>query len=98
MIFVEDSTRNIPLGRVLKVDGFQCLVHFPSIGGAGGSTKAKDGSSENSENSSTPTALLDRTQILSRDNLTLVKQGALPRAPECFQVLYGARLEPRGLY
>ena len=32
VIFVEDSTRNIPLGRVWKVDGNQCLVHFPTMG------------------------------------------------------------------
>ena len=41
VVFVEDS-RNIPIGRVWKVDGSQTLVHFPTIGASSQSKKDKD--------------------------------------------------------
>ena len=115
VVFVEDS-RNIPIGRVWKVDGSQTLVHFPTIGASNQSKKDKDieknskkdaseghntsqgvatpeksakssCSAEPMDNSDSSANVLNSSnvRILSRDQLQLVKQGALPRIPDCFQ-------------
>ena len=111
VVFVEDS-RNIPIGRVWKVDGLQTLVHFPTIGISNQSKKDKDveksnkkegevfntssgekggknisnvDSMDTSSDSSANVLNSSNVRILSRDQLQLVKQGALPRVPDCFQ-------------
>ena len=115
VVFVEDS-RNIPIGRVWKVDGLQTLVHFPTIGTSNQSKKDKDAektskkdtgegfnssqgltSGEKIGKNSSSTECMEtndsssnvlssnNVRILSRDQLQLVKQGALPRVPDCFQ-------------
>ncbi|QQP50782.1 Uncharacterized protein FKW44_011906, partial [Caligus rogercresseyi] len=68
VIFVEDS-RNIPLGKVLKVDGPYAAVKFNA---------AKDKEDENN-------LLNESTRLLRKDDLQVVKSGILPRMPDCFQ-------------
>ena len=74
MIFVEDS-KNIPVGKVLKVDGPYCAVRFPTSAAAQEKNKEKDEDVIMSEN----------TRLLRKDELQLVKNGSLPRLPDCFQ-------------
>ena len=82
VIFVEDS-RNIPIGRVWKVDGLQTLVHFPPMNVA--RKESKDPAAAAAEDSGPMQLNSSNVRILSRDQLQLVKQGALPKAPDCFQ-------------
>jgi len=68
---VEDS-KNVPVGKVLKVDGPYCAVRFPP---AGKDKETKDDESIVSES----------TRLLRKDELQIVRSGALPRLPDCFQ-------------
>ena len=68
VIFVEDS-RNLPVGRVLKVDGPYAAVKFPST------------SKEEKEES----LLNENTRLLRKDDLQVLKNGSIPRIPDCFQ-------------
>lgn len=71
VIFVEDS-KNVPVGKVLKVDGPYCAVRFPP---AGKDKEPKDDESIASES----------TRLLRKDELQIVRSGTLPRLPDCFQ-------------
>uniref|UniRef100_A0A0K2U4A3 E3 ubiquitin-protein ligase UBR5 n=1 Tax=Lepeophtheirus salmonis TaxID=72036 RepID=A0A0K2U4A3_LEPSM len=70
VIFVEDS-RNIPVGKVLKVDGPYAAVKFQN-----NSNKDKDEDNN---------LLNDNTRLLRKDELQVVKSGIHPRMPDCFQ-------------
>lgn len=82
VVFVED-VKNVPVGRVLKVDGAYAAVRFLS--------------KDNPPTSSTPTAsssstsnedafsLLQDCRLLRKDELQIVKSGSATRVPECFQ-------------
>lgn len=62
VIFVEDS-KNVPLGKVLKVDGPYAMVAY----------------GPESE------WISESTRLLRLDELKVVRGGALPRLPDCFQ-------------
>ena len=70
VIFVEDS-KNIPVGKVVKVDGPYCAVRFPA-------KESKDVKEEECLTS-------ESTRLLRKDELQVVRSGALPRLPDCFQ-------------
>ena len=70
VIFVEDS-KNIPVGKVLKVDGPYCAVRFPA--------------KENKEAKEEESLISESTRLLRKDELQVVRSGALPRLPDCFQ-------------
>ena len=73
VIFVEDS-KNVPVGKVLKVDGPDCAVWFPSI-------QQQDKGKDKDED----TIMSESTRLLRKDELQLVRSGSLPRLPDCFQ-------------
>ena len=70
VIFVEDS-KNVPVGKVLKVDGPYCAVRFPPA------SKDKDKEDES--------IISESTRLMRKDELQVVRCGALPRLPDCFQ-------------
>ncbi|KAL8591738.1 hypothetical protein ACOMHN_032280 [Nucella lapillus] len=72
VVFVED-TRNVQMGRVLKVDGAYAAVRFHGLDD-GASTSREEGSS-----------LLQDCRLLRKDELQLVKGISAPRNPDCFQ-------------
>ena len=72
VIFVEDS-KNIPVGKVLKVDGPYCAVRFPAT--------IKEPKEVKEEES----LVSESTRLLRKDELQVVRSGTLPRLPDCFQ-------------
>ena len=70
VIFVEDS-KNVPVGKVLKVDGPYCAVRFPPA------SKDKDKEDES--------IISESTRLMRKDELQVVRCGTLPRLPDCFQ-------------
>ncbi len=95
VIFVEDS-RNVPIGRVLKVDGPYAAVRFP-VASSSSSSAPPAPSSANSGPPPPPAPpkepgkdsedglLNDNTRLLRKDDLQVVKTGVMPRIPDCFQ-------------
>lgn len=75
VIFVEDK-RNIPVGKVLKVDGPYAAVKFPPK-----DTSLHAAALLNEENSS----LLQDVRLLRKDELQLVKSSAANKIPDCIQ-------------
>ncbi|XP_053571897.1 E3 ubiquitin-protein ligase UBR5 [Bombina bombina] len=77
VVFVED-VKNVPVGKVLKVDGAYVAVKFP-------------GTSNNANNQCTPgcdpdpSSLLQDCRLLRIDELQVVKTGGTPKVPDCFQ-------------
>ncbi|XP_069477553.1 E3 ubiquitin-protein ligase UBR5 isoform X1 [Ambystoma mexicanum] len=76
VVFVED-VKNVPVGKVLKVDGAYVAVKFP-------------GTSSNSNTNSSaadpdPSSLLQDCRLLRIDELQVVKTGGTPKVPDCFQ-------------
>ena len=82
VIFIED-VKNVPIGRVLKVDGAYAAVRFPSNKDYSGK-EAKDLVSNGSED---PASLLQDCRLLRKDELQVVKSGSSLRIPDCFQRL-----------
>ena len=80
VIFIED-VKNVPIGRVLKVDGAYAAVKFPSNKDYGGK-EAKDLVSSGNED---PASLLQDCRLLRKDELQVVKSGSSLRIPDCFQ-------------
>ena len=76
VIFVEDS-KNIPVGKVLKVDGPYCAVKFPST------NTSKENNKETKEEEGG--IFSESTRLLRKDELQVVRSGTLPRLPDCFQ-------------
>ena len=83
VIFIED-VKNVPIGRVLKVDGAYAAVRFPSNKDYSGK-EAKDLVSSNG--SEDPASLLQDCRLLRKDELQVVKSGSSLRIPDCFQRL-----------
>ncbi|XP_075562225.1 E3 ubiquitin-protein ligase UBR5 isoform X8 [Pelecanus crispus] len=77
VVFVED-VKNVPVGKVLKVDGAYVAVKFP-----GTSSNANCQSSSNSDPD--PSSLLQDCRLLRIDELQVVKTGGTPKVPDCFQ-------------
>ncbi|KAF4798084.1 hypothetical protein TURU_067051 [Turdus rufiventris] len=77
VVFVED-VKNVPVGKVLKVDGAYVAVKFP-----GTSNNANCQSSSNSDPD--PSSLLQDCRLLRIDELQVVKTGGTPKVPDCFQ-------------
>jgi E3 ubiquitin-protein ligase EDD1 len=75
VVFVEDS-KNIPIGRVLKIDGSYAVINFNQAG-----TVAKDSTTKEED----VTAVLQNCRLLRLDDLQLVKNGVLPKSPDCIQ-------------
>ncbi|XP_072269341.1 E3 ubiquitin-protein ligase UBR5 [Pyxicephalus adspersus] len=77
VVFVED-VKNVPVGKVLKVDGAYVAVKFP-------------GTSNSTSNQCTPgcdpdpSSLLQDCRLLRIDELQVVKTGGTPKVPDCFQ-------------
>jgi E3 ubiquitin-protein ligase EDD1 len=76
VIFVEDS-RNIPVGRVIKVDGPYVAVRFPQTNSGSANKDNKDNNEENLIN--------DNIRLLRTEDLQVLKTGLMPRIPDCFQ-------------
>lgn len=74
VVFVEDS-KNIPMGRVLKIDGAYAVVKFTQ------SNNPKDASKVEED----VTSLLQDCRLLRLDDLQVVKNGVLPKSPDCIQ-------------
>jgi len=77
VIFVEDS-KTVPIGHVLKVDGSYALVHFKS----GPQQQGQDRAVGREEDMA---ALIDESRLLRLDELQVLKNGSLPKAPDCLQ-------------
>lgn len=77
VVFVED-VKNVPVGKVLKVDGAYVAVKFP-----GTSSNTNCQSSSNSDPD--PSSLLQDCRLLRIDELQVVKTGGTPKVPDCFQ-------------
>ncbi|XP_051791686.1 E3 ubiquitin-protein ligase UBR5 isoform X2 [Erpetoichthys calabaricus] len=77
VVFVED-VKNVPVGKVLKVDGAYVAVKFPGTSStvSNQSTAAPD---------SDPSSLLQDCRLLRIDELQVVKTGGTPKVPDCFQ-------------
>ncbi|XP_019763425.1 E3 ubiquitin-protein ligase UBR5 isoform X4 [Dendroctonus ponderosae] len=72
VIFVEDM-RNIPTGRVLKVDGAYAAVRFPSV-----QTRDKDTTRDLDE-------ILQDCRLMRKDEIQVIKSSSNSRVPDCFQ-------------
>ena len=70
VIFIED-VKNVPIGRVLKVDGAYAAVRFPSMKDYCGK-EAKDLVASNSNNED-PASLLQDCRLLRKDELQVIK-------------------------
>ncbi|XP_031552973.1 E3 ubiquitin-protein ligase UBR5-like isoform X3 [Actinia tenebrosa] len=79
VIFVEDK-QNIPVGKVLKVDGAYAIVRFPYKSGS--THPAMPSSAESVDEVQ---QLLQDTRILRKDELQLVKSSAANKIPDCIQ-------------
>ncbi|XP_058868619.1 E3 ubiquitin-protein ligase UBR5 isoform X2 [Acipenser ruthenus] len=77
VVFVED-VKNVPVGKVLKVDGAYVAVKFP-----GTSNSVSNQSTSTSD--SDPSSLLQDCRLLRIDELQVVKTGGTPKVPDCFQ-------------
>ncbi|MBN3274321.1 UBR5 ligase, partial [Polyodon spathula] len=77
VVFVED-VKNVPVGKVLKVDGAYVAVKFP-----GTSNSVSNQSTSTSETD--PSSLLQDCRLLRIDELQVVKTGGTPKVPDCFQ-------------
>ncbi|XP_043921583.1 E3 ubiquitin-protein ligase UBR5 [Protopterus annectens] len=77
VVFVED-VKNVPVGKVLKVDGAYVAVKFP-----GTSNSVSNQSSTGTEPD--PSSLLQDCRLLRIDELQVVKTGGTPKVPDCFQ-------------
>uniref|UniRef100_A0A1B6DHC7 HECT-type E3 ubiquitin transferase n=1 Tax=Clastoptera arizonana TaxID=38151 RepID=A0A1B6DHC7_9HEMI len=77
VIFVED-VKNVPVGRVLKVDGAYAAVKF--------SNPSKDSAKDIKELPTDDTInLLQDCRLLRKDDLQVLKTNTTSRAPDCFQ-------------
>ena len=72
VIFIEES-KNIPYGKVLKIDGPYAVVYFCQ----GREAPATDD----------PLVMLNESRLCRKDELMVIKPGSPPRVPECFQKL-----------
>ncbi|KAJ8386321.1 hypothetical protein AAFF_G00175170 [Aldrovandia affinis] len=77
VVFVED-VKNVPVGKVLKVDGAYVAVKFPGTSSSVSSQSAAPCDSD-------PTSLLQDCRLLRIDELQVVKTGGTPKVPDCFQ-------------
>ncbi|CAL8144298.1 unnamed protein product [Orchesella dallaii] len=77
VIFVEDS-KNLPIGKVLKIDGSFAVIKFSQPGAV---VTLKDGK----EPPTSEEAVLQECRVLRLDDLQLVKNGSLPKSPDCIQ-------------
>ncbi|XP_052003606.1 E3 ubiquitin-protein ligase UBR5 isoform X6 [Xyrauchen texanus] len=77
VVFVED-VKNVPVGKVLKVDGAYVAVKFPGTSSAVSSQSAAPIDSD-------PSSLLQDCRLLRIDELQVVKTGGTPKVPDCFQ-------------
>lgn len=79
VVFVEDS-KNIPMGRVLKIDGAYAVIKFTQANTS--VPVGKDAVPVKEEDVAT---LLQECRLLRLDDLQLVKNGSLPKSPDCIQ-------------
>ncbi|KAL4629964.1 E3 ubiquitin-protein ligase UBR5 isoform X5 [Arapaima gigas] len=77
VVFVED-VKNVPVGKVLKVDGAYVAVKFPGTSSSVSSQSAAPPDSD-------PSSLLQDCRLLRIDELQVVKTGGTPKVPDCFQ-------------
>uniref|UniRef100_H3D6Z1 E3 ubiquitin-protein ligase UBR5 n=1 Tax=Tetraodon nigroviridis TaxID=99883 RepID=H3D6Z1_TETNG len=78
VVFVED-VKNVPVGKVLKVDGAYVAVKFP------GTSSSMSSQSSAAPADSDPSSLLQDCRLLRIDELQVVKTGGTPKVPDCFQ-------------
>ncbi|KAK1896054.1 E3 ubiquitin-protein ligase UBR5 [Dissostichus eleginoides] len=78
VVFVED-VKNVPVGKVLKVDGAYVAVRFP------GTSSSMSNQSTAAPTDSDPSSLLQDCRLLRIDELQVVKTGGTPKVPDCFQ-------------
>ncbi|XP_071962133.1 E3 ubiquitin-protein ligase UBR5-like [Antedon mediterranea] len=72
VVFVEDI-HTVPIGKVLKVDGAYVAVRFPTLETVSETT-----------DSEVPAVLQD-CRLLRKDELQVLKNGSVPKVPDCFQ-------------
>ncbi|XP_051575076.1 E3 ubiquitin-protein ligase UBR5 isoform X6 [Myxocyprinus asiaticus] len=77
VVFVED-VKNVPVGKVLKVDGAYVAVKFPGTSSTVSNQSATPTDSD-------PSSLLQDCRLLRIDELQVVKTGGTPKVPDCFQ-------------
>jgi E3 ubiquitin-protein ligase EDD1 len=83
VVFVEDS-KNVPMGRVLKIDGAYAVIKFtqnspPPPAAAAVPSKEQPAKEED------VASILQDCRLLRLDDLQLVKNGTLPKSPDCIQ-------------
>uniref|UniRef100_A0A674A7A9 E3 ubiquitin-protein ligase UBR5 n=1 Tax=Salmo trutta TaxID=8032 RepID=A0A674A7A9_SALTR len=83
VVFVED-VKNVPVGKVLKVDGAYVAVKFPGTSSSV-STQPSLPSAPAPITDSDPSSLLQDCRLLRIDELQVVKTGGTPKVPDCFQ-------------
>uniref|UniRef100_A0A8C7NHJ9 E3 ubiquitin-protein ligase UBR5 n=1 Tax=Oncorhynchus mykiss TaxID=8022 RepID=A0A8C7NHJ9_ONCMY len=83
VVFVED-VKNVPVGKVLKVDGAYVAVKFPGTSSSV-STQPSQTSAPAPITDSDPSSLLQDCRLLRIDELQVVKTGGTPKVPDCFQ-------------
>ena len=93
--FYTIASRNVPVGRVLKVDGPYAAVKFPASASASASAASSSSASASAVPPPPPPKepkidpedglLNESTRLLRKDELQVVKTGILPRVPDCFQ-------------
>uniref|UniRef100_A0A4W5PTR5 E3 ubiquitin-protein ligase UBR5 n=1 Tax=Hucho hucho TaxID=62062 RepID=A0A4W5PTR5_9TELE len=83
VVFVED-VKNVPVGKVLKVDGAYVAVKFPGTSSSV-STQPNQPSAPAPITDSDPSSLLQDCRLLRIDELQVVKTGGTPKVPDCFQ-------------
>uniref|UniRef100_A0A8C8J7R5 E3 ubiquitin-protein ligase UBR5 n=1 Tax=Oncorhynchus tshawytscha TaxID=74940 RepID=A0A8C8J7R5_ONCTS len=83
VVFVED-VKNVPVGKVLKVDGAYVAVKFPGTSSSV-SAQPSQTSAPAPITDSDPSSLLQDCRLLRIDELQVVKTGGTPKVPDCFQ-------------
>ncbi|XP_048590266.1 E3 ubiquitin-protein ligase UBR5-like isoform X2 [Nematostella vectensis] len=96
VIFVEDK-QNIPVGKVLKVDGAYAAVRFPVKDSSSSQPTAPSGNPvEEAQLTGQLLQLLQETRLLRKDELQLVKSSAANKIPDCIQRTPKALSVPTG--
>lgn len=82
VVFLED-VKNVPVGRVIKIDGAYAAVQFHSKDSCSSGTSISAFANDGSDLSN----ILQECRLLQKDELQLVKGSSWSKTPDCFQRL-----------
>lgn len=81
VVFVEEDSKNISIGRVVKIDGSFAAVKFMNP-----STSNKDQQSKDEQHTTSDSNLLQDCRLMKKDDLVLIKNGGQSsKTPDCLQ-------------